>query len=115
MASLGELKRVTTGRLGTFVVGFETDFQGSGIKGNSTFSPFTQITGAPFNGTLSASEDIDWFGTVRGRVGFTPISPLLVYATSGLAYGRVDYAANSDFIPQGSEQYPTAITGTKTG
>jgi outer membrane immunogenic protein len=112
---LGGIQAGYNWQTGIFVLGFETDFQGSGIKGSSTLSPFLQDTGAPFNGTLSASEDIDWFGTVRGRVGFTPVSPLLVYGTGGLAYGDVKYATNSDFNPMGNQQYPAAITATKVG
>lgn len=34
--------------------------------------------------------NVDWFGTVRGRIGFTPFNPqLLLYATGGFAYGGV--------------------------
>jgi outer membrane immunogenic protein len=31
-----------------------------------------------------------WFGTARGRVGFLPMERILLYATGGLAYGRID-------------------------
>jgi hypothetical protein len=33
--------------------------------------------------------DVDWYGTVRGRLGWTT-GPLLFYGTGGLAYGRVE-------------------------
>jgi outer membrane immunogenic protein len=32
---------------------------------------------------------LPWFGTFRGRLGFTPAERWLVYATGGLAYGEV--------------------------
>jgi outer membrane immunogenic protein len=33
---------------------------------------------------------IDWFGTVRGRVGYLITDQVLLYGTGGLAYGRVE-------------------------
>jgi outer membrane immunogenic protein len=55
-----------------FVAGVETDFQGTSIRGG--------VGGASLN----------WFGTVRGRVGITLLSPqLLLYGTGGFAYGEV--------------------------
>jgi outer membrane immunogenic protein len=39
--------------------------------------------------TAAGSQRIDWFGTLRGRLGWTPTPPLLIYATGGLAYGQV--------------------------
>ena len=35
-----------------------------------------------------------WFGTVRGRLGFTPLNNLMIFATGGLAFGRIEYAGN---------------------
>jgi outer membrane immunogenic protein len=102
-------------QMATWVFGVEADFQGSGIKGDVALSPFLQNTGATFNGTLSASEDIKWFGTLRGRVGYLVTPAVLLYATGGLAYGHVDYAANANFTPQGTQQYPAAFSKTKAG
>jgi len=42
---------------------------------------------------------LDWFGTVRGRVGLLATPQLLLYATGGLAYGHV--GANAPTIPLG--------------
>ena len=53
-----------------FLVGLETDFQGTSMPA---------FTG---NGGL------DWFGTVRGRVGVTIMPTLLIYGTGGFAYGE---------------------------
>ena len=36
-----------------------------------------------------ASENVDWFGTVRARVGLLPLNNLLLFASGGLAYGKV--------------------------
>jgi outer membrane immunogenic protein len=42
---------------------------------------------------------LDWFGTVRGRVGLLATPQLLLYATGGLAYGHV--GANAPTIGLG--------------
>jgi len=39
------------------------------------------------------SQKIDWFGTVRGRLGILATPQVLLYATGGLAYGEVDSSA----------------------
>lgn len=67
-----------------WVVGVETDIQGANAK--STFS--TTITPGLVPVTTNASRELDWLGTFRGRLGVTPASPLLLYATGGLAYGK---------------------------
>jgi outer membrane immunogenic protein len=80
-----------------WVAGIEADFDGAGIKGNSSIpSPF--IAGFS-SGSFNVAQELKWFGTVRGRLGFLPSSNLLVYATGGLAYGRVDSTANFTLGP----------------
>ena len=91
---------------GKFVVGLEADIQASDIHGTAVVTPIIQNNGMPFPGAgfLSASQRIDWFGTVRARAGFTPVDRLLLYVTGGLAYGNVSYAAQTDFRPGGTIQ-----------
>ena len=38
---------------------------------------------------LSVTKELDYFGTVRGRLGWLAYPSLLVYGTGGLAYGGV--------------------------
>ena len=86
-----------------WMLGFEADFQGAAEQGskniaNSFSGTFCTIVlpnatcaaTTPLNGTVTSSgPKIEWFGTVRGRIG-TPINEgLLLYGTGGLAYGRV--------------------------
>lgn len=40
--------------------------------------------------TSTLSQSLDWFGTVRGRVGYIAAPGLLAYLTGGLAYGRIE-------------------------
>lgn len=64
-----------------FVVGVETDFQGSSIGTGTN----TGVWGGAVN-----TASINWFGTVRGRLGVSVLSPsLLIYGTGGFAYGEV--------------------------
>jgi outer membrane immunogenic protein len=66
---------------GSLVFGLETDFQGAGIS-NSTSGAST--AGSAF----TSKEDVDWFGTVRGRAGISA-GNVLFYGTGGFAYGDV--------------------------
>jgi outer membrane immunogenic protein len=96
-----------------WVGGIEADISGAGIKGSdnkvagfASTSPFFIVPGsvASSSTTLSAQEQVDWLGTVRGRLGFLPNDRLLVYGTGGLAYGHVKAstavtATNASLIP----------------
>ncbi len=63
---------------GPFVVGVEADIQGSHIHDSGV------STGG--RGTIY---DLNWFGTVRGRVGYA-MDRALLYATGGFAYGGIN-------------------------
>lgn len=81
------------------VAGLEADFQGSGLSGSSSSFDSTHMTLLPFPvggpnewpvaGTADVSQHVNWFGTVRGRLGWLATPDLLAYATAGLAYGQV--------------------------
>ena len=97
--------------LGGLVLGVEVDFQGSDIDGQST-TPFP----APpvvFPFTYEASTDINWFGTVRGRIGLI-CDRTLFYFTGGYAYGDVDYNANYLFTTVNANA-PLHKSGTQDG
>ncbi len=70
-----------------FVVGAETDFQGTSIGSGGNNNNWGWLFG--FGGPATSAR-INWFGTVRGRIGVTLFSPqLLIYGTGGFAYGEV--------------------------
>jgi outer membrane immunogenic protein len=81
-----------------WLMGFETDFQWSNISGTGNSANFIVpfAPGVNFPANFAASENVRWFGTVRARVGYLPTNRLLVYATGGFAYGRVDENAALD-------------------
>lgn len=70
-----------------WLVGLETDFDGSKVKG--TGSSDILFAGA-VPGNFQASEDVKWFGTVRARAGYLVTNKLLLYGTGGFAYSRVE-------------------------
>ncbi len=69
---------------GHLMYGLETDAQISGISG----SVYGLNAGNPLD-HLGASSNLDWFGTVRGRLGYS-FGPVLAYATGGFAFGNVE-------------------------
>ncbi len=64
-------------QIGQFVVGLEADLQASDLKANG--------------GLLlpaGSQAKVDYFGTVRGRLGITAFERALLYVTGGYAYGQ---------------------------
>jgi len=97
-----------------WVFSLEADIQGSDQKGGTTgvcaggSATATTLAGlssacaighlgdtAPFNVaafpvTDTLNQKLEWFGTVRGRIGPTITPTILAYVTGGLAYGQVN-------------------------
>jgi outer membrane immunogenic protein len=66
---------------GPLVLGVEADIQGAGMSDSGTSLPIA--------GGVRYNQKLDWFGTVRGRIGVTH-GPVLSYVTAGYAYGSVN-------------------------
>lgn len=75
------------------VVGVELDLQGSGIHGDA--SPFSGFNNAANTNFPSGADSIslDWFGTVRGRIGYATTDRALIYFTGGFAFGGLRKSA----------------------
>lgn len=74
---------------GSIVTGIEADFQG--LAHNDSSATLTSVLTAPNSPlvtNITASQQLDWLGTLRGRLGFTATPTLLAYVTGGLAYGE---------------------------
>jgi outer membrane immunogenic protein len=69
------------------VVGLVADFQGSGMKASETAT--VDPAGPSVLTNQSNDVKIDWFGTVRGKLGYA-MNNWLLYATGGLAYGHIE-------------------------
>jgi outer membrane immunogenic protein len=65
------------------VLGVEADVQGAGLSDNHTC-----LIGCTVLFNTQFSQKLDWFGTVRGRIGVAN-GPVLSYVTGGWAYGSV--------------------------
>lgn len=75
----------------TIVLGLEADFQWLKMRSNSASFPgyFSPFWGVNSIGIVAGQQSIDWYGTLRGRLGITPFAPnFMMYVTGGLAYGK---------------------------
>jgi len=71
-----------------WVVGLEADIQGSGQKGDgSFFLPGGGVLLVIPSTSISYEDKLNWFGTVRGRVGWA-FDRWLPYITGGWAFGH---------------------------
>jgi outer membrane immunogenic protein len=98
-----------------WVVGAEADFQGTSQEDTACLNcgVIVGVGGGPIGTTLT--QRIDWFGTLRGRVGWTD-GPILYYATGGLAYGHIRTDERVDTIPLTTSVTTAASFGqTKVG
>ena len=80
---------------GPWVYGVAADISGTHLK-----SQANAVLPGPafFVVPTSVNSDIDWYGTVRGRLGWSS-GPLLFYGTAGLAYGGLDSSSSLTFAP----------------
>ncbi|WP_184261744.1 outer membrane protein [Rhodopseudomonas rhenobacensis] len=85
-----------------WVYGLEADFQGSTQRDNDT---------AVFGGLVAYDAKLPWFGTVRGRLGYS-VGSTLFYGTGGYAYGNVKTTIVSPF---GSESISKTASGWTAG
>ena len=85
-------------------MGLEADFQGALERDSNTLtSDFRFSIGGPGftafpagSTVLDYQTKIDWFGTVRARIGYVwGNGNVLSYVTGGLAYGKVDVEGTS--------------------
>ena len=80
-----------------FVIGAETDFQGTSLSGGGNNTPLTLFPSpynsnnylSPVGAITGANISLPWFGTVRGRAGYLFTPTFLIYGTAGFAYGDV--------------------------
>lgn len=91
-------------QMGNWVAGLETDFSGSTASG-TTSNSLTFGCGLP----ATCYTDLNWFGTVRGRIGPT-YDNWLPYITGGFAYGGLKAGLGNSVPPNG-----LSASGTRTG
>ena len=98
---LGGLQAGYNWQTGKFVWGVEADISATDIHGSSTTGPISALAPPIIlpGSSHTNTQRMDWFGTVRARLGFTPTDRVLLYATGGLAYGHVKYTSFMDAVP----------------
>lgn len=109
------------------VIGFEADAQAADLRNNQsagTAYPSALGNNPAIVGYMNSNQYVDWFGTVRGRIGLVlPSYPnLMVYGTGGFAYGSVESAHRYTRIDTGTgpfgalaSQASGSTTNTNTG
>lgn len=99
---------------GQFVFGGEADIDWANLKGSQSINTAGVAGFVP--GFFSSSSNLQWLGTVRGRIGFSPAAAdhWLFYATGGLAYGSVNYNTSFAF-PTTLDFQNLASTNTQAG
>lgn len=99
-------------QINSVVLGLEADIQGADVGGSSALT--TINTPGFVAGNYSARSTLDWLGTVRGRLGFTPVERWLVYATGGLAYGHSN-RSYSAVAPMSNDFFSSSRSSTNVG
>lgn len=86
-----------------WVSSIEADFSSSAVKGdgtaNSVFTNFGVLLPGAYQ---SVHQQMKWFGTVLGRLGYLASNDLMLYGTAGLAYGKLTHSALHDYTGTGA-------------
>ncbi|WP_375313245.1 outer membrane protein [Bradyrhizobium sp. A5] len=101
-------------QFGAGLIGIEADFDFADIKDSRN----VDLPPVGTNVRTSASEKIDFFGTVRGRLGGIVSQRLLLFVTGGLAYANVKDSANiNEFFnaPVPARQFIGNASGLRYG
>jgi outer membrane immunogenic protein len=84
-------------QFGIFVAGIEADIAYTDIARSRALAiPGGVFTPAGVAGTFTAQSDLEFLGTVRGRIGLA-FDRFMVYGTGGLAYGGVNSSFTANF------------------
>jgi outer membrane immunogenic protein len=94
-----------------WVFGIETDISGVKLNGGQALA-----TNVPpfFPLTTSVTQDTNWIGTTRGRLGWT-WGNVLVYGTGGAAYANTSYSYTQNNTPIGPVAIALSESATQFG
>lgn len=112
---LGGVQAGYNWQIDNWVYGVEGDFDGAIAKASATSSFAGNAAFVPDTSTYT--RQLDWFSSLRARVGYTPWPTFLVYATGGVAFGHTKIGSSEDCPaaapPCASE--PSMTNATTTG
>jgi outer membrane immunogenic protein len=109
---------------GTWVYGIEADIDGaSRLDTTTNYGPAGPFVGGGALLASSHTEDVtkqvDWYSTLRARLGYTVSPTWLFYVTGGLAVGEIKSSTNVQFAGDqfylGSSTYIGSDTVTRAG
>lgn len=83
---------------GAVVYGIEADISYSNIRGSGSETRSPDPVNI-INITSDAEQKLDWFGTLRARLGLTQADRSLLYATGGLAAGHATLSTSLTAAP----------------
>lgn len=95
-----------------FVIGGETDFEGSTVKAVAD-----EVSPSGYSNAVAApnATKLDWLGTARARLGMA-FGNVLPYVTGGFAYGHLDqYRSESGTSPYDNWSIGSTATGWTAG
>jgi outer membrane immunogenic protein len=95
---------------GSLVYGLEADISGTDLGTDM----HTILPRAPSPPMADTSSRVDWYGTVRGRLGWAT-GPVMVYGTGGLAYGKVNVNSTLTDIFHPSSPLNSQSSSVKAG
>ena len=100
------------------VFGVETDIQASDVHDTVNSAAAVADAFGTHLQSATSTKSVDWYGTVRGRVGVAPFIPnLLIYGTGGFAYGGVNHGVGfADIgagLPFGGRSRPPNMTAPR--
>ena len=103
-------------RIDNWLVGVEADIQATGQEGGTTFCVTATGTCAPGGLQLTTDHHLEWFATVRGRVGILlDDRKLLLYGTGGYAVGQINSTYVLGITGVAAPLAVADISGTRSG
>lgn len=96
----------------SLVLGVEADINYLGFSGDNEIS--RDIDALFLSATRKLAFEADWFGTLRGRLGFAADN-LLFYGTGGLAYGHLEASSDLRFYDNSGTQTDGDLVGQWKG
>jgi outer membrane immunogenic protein len=110
-----------------WVAGFEADWSWASLSDHRTAGPlnlgvgatgFIGAAGAVPNSNVQMSANTDWLASARAKLGYVGLWNTMFYATGGVAWANIEYAAQESNTPPTFAQTFTSVTSfheTKTG
>lgn len=98
---------------GWAVIGAEADISGLSAGGSGSWTSFATLNGSTL--TTSASERMNYLGTVRLRAGYVLYERWLLYVTGGFAYGGVNNSGSVTMNGAPGYQWTNSSSNVRTG